>query len=302
MQATQTLELNQQFGMPGIAQIVEGNGGLPKVRIKSSAVAGEIYLHGAHLTSWKPSGAEEVIFMSRQSQFEDGRPIRGGVPICFPWFGPNAGNPKAPAHGFARLRAWNLDSIKLNGEAVTVSMTLSSDDSTRQWWPADFRLTYRATFGHELTMELALENTGISPLRFEEALHTYYRIGDMSKARVTGLDGVRYLDKTDSGNEKIQHGDVVILSETDRVYLNTKDIVEIVDPVLRRRITVAKEHSLTTVVWNPWLAKAQAMADLGDTAWPNMVCVEVSNVNTFAVTVAPGTEHMMRAVTRVSAL
>jgi glucose-6-phosphate 1-epimerase len=240
--------------------------------------------------------------MSRQSQFEDGRPIRGGTPICFPWFGPNAANPKAPAHGFARLRAWHLDSIHQDGEAVTVSMTLSSDESTKQWWPADCRLTHRVTFGSELKMELVLENTSTGPLRFEEALHTYYRIGDMSKTRISGLDGVHYLDKTDSGQEKIQHGDIAIHSETDSVYLNTAGPVEIVDPVLRRRISVAKENSLTTVIWNPWLAKAQAMADLGDTAWPNMVCVEVCNVNAFAVLVAPGRQHTMRAVTRVTSL
>ncbi len=302
MRVAPALQLNQQFGIPGVAEIVEGNGGLPKVHIKSPAVEGDIYLHGAHLASWKPAGAEEVIFMSRQSQFEDGRPIRGGTPICFPWFGANATNPKAPAHGFARSRAWQLDSIQTSGDAVTVSMSLASDEQTKLWWPADFRLTHRVTFGRELTMELLLENTGTSPLRFEEALHTYYRIGDMSKTRVSGLDGVHYLDKTDSGHEKIQNGDIVILAETDSVYLNTTAEVEVVDPVLRRRIRVSKENSLTTVVWNPWLAKAQAMADFGDTEWPNMVCVEVCNVNTFAVLAAPGRRHSMKATTRVSAL
>ena len=302
MHANQALELNQQFGIPGIAQIVEGNGGLPKVRVKSTAVEGDIYLHGAHLASWKPSGAEEVIFMSRQSQFEEGRPIRGGVPICFPWFGPNAANAKAPAHGFARLRAWQLDSIEPAGDGVTVSLTLTSDDETKQWWPADFRLTHRVTFGPELTMELVFENKTAGPLRFEEALHTYYRIGDIAKARVSGLDGIHYLDKTDSAHEKIQHGDIAIGKETDSVYLNTKETVEIIDPVLRRRITVTKDHSVTTVVWNPWLAKAQSMADFGDTEWPNMICVEVSNVNAYAVIVAPGKQHTMKAVTRVSAL
>jgi glucose-6-phosphate 1-epimerase len=302
MHAIQDLELNRQFGIPGVAQIVEGSGGLPKVHVKSPSVEGDIYLHGAHLASWKPAGAEEVIFMSRQSQFEDGRPIRGGTPICFPWFGPNAANPKAPAHGFARLRAWQLDSIEQDGDAVTVTMSLASDESTKQWWPADFRLTHRLTFAQELTMELVLENTGDNPARFEEAMHTYYRIGDMSKTRISGLDGVHYLDKTDSGHEKIQLGDIVVLAETDRVYLNTIAEIEIVDPVLRRRIRVAKENSHTTVVWNPWLAKAQSLADLGPTAWPNMVCVEVSNVNAFAVLVPPGKRHTMKAISRVSAL
>jgi glucose-6-phosphate 1-epimerase len=301
MQASQSLELNQQFGIPGVAQIVEGEGRLPKVHVKTPTVEGSMYLHGAHLASWKPAGAEEVIFMSRQSQFAEGKPIRGGTPICFPWFGPNAENPKAPAHGFARVRSWHLDSIEQSGDAVVVSMSLASDESTKQWWTADFRLTHRISFGSQLTMELAFENTGKNPVRFEEALHTYYRIGDMSKTHIRGLDGIHYLDKTDSGQEKIQRGDISIQAETDSVYLNTKDAVEIVDPVLRRRIKVAKENSLSTVVWNPWLAKAQAMADFGDTEWPNMVCVEVCNVNTFAVLAGPGRKHSMKAITSVSA-
>jgi glucose-6-phosphate 1-epimerase len=302
MQAAQAPTLNQRFGIPGIAEVVEGNGGLSKVRIKSPSAEGEIYLLGAHVTSWKPAGNEEVIFMSRQSRFENGSAIRGGVPICFPWFGPNPNNPKAPPHGFARLRPWQLDSVERTGNAVCVSMSLESDEDTKEWWPADFRLVHHATFGQELTMELVLTNMGSSPLRFEEALHTYYRIGDISKTRLTGLDGVHYIDKTDSFQEKIQHGDIAIGAETDSVYLNTTSAVGIVDPVLRRRITVAKENSLATVVWNPWLVKAQAMADLGETSWPNMVCVEACNVNAFAVLVASGRQHVMRDITRVTAL
>lgn len=302
MQAIETPKLNQRYGIPGVAEVVDGNGGLSKVRIKSPAAEGEIYLYGAHLTSWKPAGAEEVIFLSRQSRFEEGSAIRGGVPICFPWFGPNATNPKAPAHGFARTRAWQLESIGQNPAGVSVTMSLESDDETRKWWPAGFQLLFRVNFGQKLVLELILTNTGGAPLQFEEALHTYYRIGDVSKAQVVGLDGVHYLDKTDSGHEKIQHGDVVIAAETDRVYLNTTHPVEIVDPVLRRRILVSKENSNNTVVWNPWLEKAQSLADLGETAWPNMICVESCNVGASTVQVEPGQQHTMTATTSVTAL
>jgi glucose-6-phosphate 1-epimerase len=302
MQVIEASKLNQRFGIPGVAEIVEGNGGLTKVRVKSAAVEGEIYLQGAHLTSWKPASAEEIIFMSRQSRFESGIAIRGGVPICFPWFGANANNPKAPAHGFARSRPWELESVEKNGDAVSVTMSLVSDEDTKKWLPTTFRLLFRATFGPELAMELILTNTGESPLRFEEALHTYYRIGDISKTQLVGLDGVHYLDKTDSNQEKIQHGDIVIGAEMDSVYLNTTGTIEIVDPVLRRRIYVAKENSGNTVVWNPWLQKAQAMADLGETSWPNMVCVEACNVGANAPEVAPGKQHSMKAITRVTAL
>src|ERR1700758_123587 len=168
----------REFEIPGTAQVVEGNGGLPKVRITTPDVIGEIYLHGAHITSWKPYGAEEVLFLSSQSLWEDGRAIRGGIPICFPWFGGKADDPKAPAHGFVRTKAWQLESIAQTGGAVTVSMFTESNEDTRRCWPAEFRLVHRATFGSELSLELVVTNTGRTPLRFEEALHAYYRAGN----------------------------------------------------------------------------------------------------------------------------
>lgn len=302
MQATQPATLNQQFGIPGIAEIVNGHSGLPKVAISSATAHGEIYLHGAHVTSWKPAESSEVLFMSRNSLFQDGKPIRGGVPVCFPWFGPNASNPKAPAHGFVRTRPWQLKSLENNGADIVVTMELSSDEETKKWWPADFRLVHRVTFGQELTLQLIFANTGSQSLTYEAALHTYYRIGDISRTSVEGLDRVHYLDKTDNAEEKIQHGTLTIGKETDSVYLNTASDIEITDPVLRRKITVQKENSHCTVVWNPWIEKAKALADLGETAWPNMVCVEACNVGPFAVKVAPGQQHSMKAVTRVSSL
>lgn len=302
MQVIQAAELNQRFGIPGIAEVTEGQGGLPKVVIKTSQATGEIYLHGAHVTSWIPAEAHEVLFMSRNAAFQQGKAIRGGVPICFPWFGPNTSTPNAPAHGFARTRSWQLQSLEQQGGAVSVTMSLTSDERTKQWWPADFQLSYRATFGQQLALELTLTNTGLAPLFYEAALHTYYRIGDISKTSIEGLDNIHYFDKTDDNEEKIQHGPLTFSNETDRVYVDTAGDIEIVDPVLRRRITVSKQNSLTTVLWNPWWEKARTIADLGETAWPNMVCVEACNVGPFAVEVAPGQQHSMKAVTRVSAL
>jgi glucose-6-phosphate 1-epimerase len=293
-------ESDRRFEIPGIAQVVEGNGGLPKVRITSPAVEGEMYLHGAHVTSWKPAGGEEVLFLSSRSRWEDGHAIRGGVPVCFPWFGGKANDPNAPAHGFVRTKAWQLESIAHVGDAVTVSMFTESNASTKRWWSADFRLVHRARFGSELSLELVLTNTGTTPLRFEEALHAYHRVGDIEKVRVHGLDTVRYLDKTDSNQEKTQRGEIVIVSETDRVYLNTQHALELEDTVLHRRTRITKENSLTTVVWNPWAQKAKAFADLGDDEWRQMICIESSNVSDFAVDLAPGQQHTMKAIVRVA--
>jgi glucose-6-phosphate 1-epimerase len=295
-----TAELDRRFEIPGTAQVVEGSGGLPKVRITSPQATGEIYLHGAHVTSWKPARAKEVLFVSSQSGWEDGRAVRGGIPICFPWFGGKVDDPKAPAHGFVRTKAWRLESIAQAGDAVTVSMFTESDESTKKWWSPDFRLVHRATFGRELSLELEVSNTGRAPLGFEEALHAYHRVGNIEEARVRGLDAVHYLDKTDANRKKLQHGEIVIVSETDRVYLNTGDAIELDDPVLHRRTRVAKENSRTTVVWNPWVQKAHALSDFADDEWRQMICIETSNVCDFAVELAPGQQHKMKAIVRVA--
>jgi glucose-6-phosphate 1-epimerase len=283
-----------------MASIVTGKGGLPKVRLTSPQSSGEMYLHGAHVTSWKPAGADEALFVSSQSRWEDGQAIRGGVPVCFPWFANRESDPKAPPHGFVRIKAWQIESIAQTGDAISVSMFTESDESTKEWWPADFRLVHRVTFGSELSLELVLTNTGASALRFEEALHAYYRVGDVEKARVRGLDGVHYLDKTDRNQEKTQQRDIVITSETDRVYLNTSGAVELEDPVLHRRIRIAKENSRATVVWNPWVQKAHSMSDFGNDEWRQMICIETTNVADFAVNLEPGRQHTMKAFVRVA--
>ena len=243
-----------------------------------------------------------MLFVSSKSGWKDGRAIRGGVPICFPWFADRSGHPTSPAHGFVRSKTWQLESIAQNGDAVNVSMVTESDGETRKWCPNDFRLVHRATFGSELTLELTVTNTSEAPLRFEEALHAYFKVGDIAQVRLQGLDTVHYLDKTDLAREKVQDGAITIVSETDRVYLDTPHEIELEDQALRRRIRVAKENSLTTVVWNPWIGKARSLSDFGDDEWQEMVCVETSNVANLAVDLVPGQQHQMKASMRVAAL
>jgi glucose-6-phosphate 1-epimerase len=294
---------DRRFDIPGTAQLVAGNGGLPKVRITTPEASGEMYLQGAHVTSWRPSGRTEMFFLSSQSRWEDSAAIRGGIPVCFPWFGGKKDDTKAPPHGFVRTQAWQLESIAQVGGAVTVSMVTESNEDTKIWWPDDFRLVHRVTFGSELTLELMVTNSGKTSLRFEEALHTYCGVGDVEKVRVRGLDRVYFLDKTDSNHKRLQqHGDIVIVSETDRVYLNTSDTIELEDPVSRRRIRITKENSHTSVVWNPWIQKARAMPDFADDEWKRMICIETCNVSDFDVALEPGQQHTMKAVLRVADL
>ena len=292
--------LAQRFAIPGKADVVSGSGGLVKVVISAPQASGEMYLHGGHVTSWKPKGFDEVLYLSPHSLFQDGRAIRGGVPICFPWFGDKQGDPSAPAHGFVRTKGWQLDGIEVEGQGIAVTMSTGSDDDTRKWWPFDFRLLCRATFGRELKLELTVANTGSSPFTFEEALHAYCAVGDAESAVVVGLDATRYIDKTDNRIEKMQSGELRFTAETDRVYLDTERDLELVDATGKRRINVHKHDSRTTVVWNPWAEKSIALKDLGPGEWKNFACIETSNVDRCAVKLDPGQSHAMAAVISVS--
>ena len=295
-------ELDHRFGIPGVARITEGNGGLPRIQITGSQAEGEMYLHGAQVTSWKPAGQDEVLFLSTQSRWQEGQAIRGGIPICFPWFRAKADDPKAPAHGFVRTRTWQLESIVQEERGVLVSISFESDELTRRWWPGEFRLSYRVVFGSELILELGCTNTGKTAFRFEEALHTYNRVADVANVRLEGLHAMHFLDNSDSNAEKVQHAGVKITAPTDNAYLNTQDNVELMDPELHRQIRLKKTNSLTTVVWNPWWEGAARLGDLGDDEWGQFLCVEASNILTASVSLAPGEEHKMTAVLSVGKL
>ena len=292
--------LNRRFARSGLAEIVAGRGGLPLLRITSPMGSAEIYLYGAHVTSWRPAGAEEVLFVSEKSEWAPGKAIRGGIPICFPWFGPKADDPAAPKHGFARLREWRLDSLTpWDDGGVTLVCVLESDDATRALWPHQFCTAYRITLGKTLRLELSVINTGTEPLRFEEALHTYFCVGAAEEISIAGLDMVSYLDKNDNFRQKHQDGALRFQGPVDHVYLNTAGPVEVADPTLHRRLRTEKLHSETTVVWNPWQQADAGLADLGDDEWHSMVCVEASNVMQAAIVLGPGEEHMLRATISV---
>jgi len=288
-------EMNRRFAIAGIAQLVAGNGGLAKVRITGPSAIGEIYLNGAQVMSWHPAGAEEVIFVSERSHWEDGRAIRGGIPVCFPWFRGKADDSKAPAHGVVRTRAWALESVKLENDAsVTVVCVTESDETTRRWWPHDFRLTHRINVGRALRMELTASNIGSNAFRFEEALHTYFLVGDVERVEVRGLNGLAYLDNVDGNRKKLQSGELTLSGPIDNAYLNATGPVEIRDSLRGRKLLTQKENSATTIVWNPWRDGAARLADLGDDEWHPMACVEGANILDAAISLAPGESHTLR--------
>jgi glucose-6-phosphate 1-epimerase len=293
-------ELDHRFGISDVARVSEGHGGLARVEINTPLAHGEIYLHGAHVTSWRPAGSEEVLFLGTKSRWEEGQAIRGGIPICFPWFRGKADDPHAPAHGFVRTRSWQLYSIVENKAGVAVTMFIESDEQTRRWWPGEFRLVHRVTFGSELKLELTCINTGRTQVHFEEALHTYSRVADVKDVCLQGLDGIRFLDNTDANKEKVQVGNLTVASQTDDAFMNTENTVDLLDPKMDRRLRLQKAKSTTTVVWNPWQEGARRLQDLGEREWMQFLCLEASNIMGAAVTLAPGQEHTMTAVLRVA--
>lgn len=254
--------------------------------------------------SWAPTGFDPVLWVSSRAKDSVGSAIRGGVPICFPWFGPGRSGDLKPAHGFARITGWKLtdgDRADDDAAAATARFTLTHEDvdaGLREVFPYEFRAVYTVDFGATLTMSLTVENTGPTEFEFEEALHTYLSVGDSRRVSIEGLDGVRYFDKVIQQG-RTHNGAVEITDETDRVYYS-HGTVQVKDPVMGRTITATKDGSANTVVWNPWSEKARAMDDFGDDEWQSMVCVETANVLDNAVRLAAGESHTMTQQLSVS--
>jgi glucose-6-phosphate 1-epimerase len=275
---------------------------LARLSIDTDICAADLYLHGAHLCRWQPrSQPHPVLWMSEASRFESGAPIRGGVPICFPWFGPKAGDPAAPVHGVARISAWNLDGVALEPDgSVVVRLGLDFGSLASPHVTHNLVLAYELRLGRGLSMALTVTNPGDAPVVFEEALHTYFAVSDVRQVSVAGLEGATYLDKVDGARRKTQTEALITIGgETDRLYLDTGAAITLTDPGLGRRIHVDKTGSRSSVVWNPWVAKSRAMADFGDDEWPGMICIETANAADNAVTVPPHASHSMTAAVSV---
>ena len=287
----QTIEQLRRHEIPGRVAVLSGNGGLPKVIVSTNTSMAEIYLHGAHVTGFQINDEPPLLFMSVKSLFAPDKAIRGGVPICFPWFGSRAG---LPAHGFARIAPWELTATQeLPGGGARVHLQLPENAGGANVFRG--KTEFIVTVNDRLTMELQVTNVSAEPLSFEECLHAYFSVGDIGDVAITGLKGAAYLDKTANNARKLEVGDAIkIASETDRVYLDTTVAVEIHDAKWRRSIRIEKSNSQSTVVWNPWVAKSKAMADFGDEEFRQMVCVEAGNVGQNQITIAPGNTSTLK--------
>lgn len=263
-----------------------GLGGLPLVRVETATSTADIYLHGAHVTHFQRHGEKPVLFLSRQAVFEPGKPIRGGVPVIMPWFGPREGS---PAHGFVRTVGWELQEVGFSSDDCARLRFRLPDCPAAAEWPR-FVAEFEVIVGMALELQLKVTNVDDSRmLPLETCLHTYFAVSDIANVEVAGLRGVGYLDALDGFREKVETEQAIqFAGEVDRVYFNSPQTVEIVDRQWNRVIEVAKTDSLSTVLWNPWIEKSKRLPDYGDDEYQRMVCVESGNVKQNQSQLQPG--------------
>ena len=288
-------QLNDSFALTGQISFREDAGGLIVVDVSNRHATASIVLQGAHVVSWKPKDAEEVIWLSEKATLAPGKSIRGGIPICWPWFGAHESDTAFPAHGFARTVMWHVtETQSLDTGETLIVLCLTQTEKAKTLWPHSTPVEYRITVGSSLDLELITRNTGTDSIVIGDALHTYFNVSDVSKISISGLEGCSYLDKVENFEQKQQSGPVIIDQEVDRVYLDTSLDCVIDDPGMSRRIRVSKQGSHSTIVWNPWEATANKMGDLGENGYLNMVCVESANAANDVVTIEPGDEHHLK--------
>ncbi len=280
--------------------------GYPAYQIETAFCSATVALHGAHLTHWKPAhSSQPVIFNSPESVYREGKAIRGGVPICWPWFNAHPTAPEQhPSHGVARNRFWTLESATVEAGVATIRLALPVTPAIAEHVPFPYHLTAIFTLGK--TCRLSLETTNLSSQNIPVggALHTYLAVSDVEKIYLTGLQNTPYLDTTVSPTrEEIQSQEQLrVEGEVDRIYSGTGNEVELIDEKWQRRIVVGKEGSLSTVVWNPWLAKATALADLPNEAYRDFVCIEATNARQDTRITPPGKTHNLVTTLQVNSL
>ncbi|HCM26092.1 MAG TPA: D-hexose-6-phosphate mutarotase [Treponema sp.] len=279
------------FAIPGSVDLVEGTGGLPKILIRSDSGEAEVYLHGAHVTSFTPKGAKDLLWLSPLSPFASGKNIRGGVPVVFPWFGPHHARKDLPAHGFVRSKSWEIaSSARLSDGRVRVALRTHSDEATLAFWPHDFTLELAVTVGAELGLELTATNTGCDPFAYEDCLHTHFAVGAVAASGVSGLEGSCCIDKVADGKRAVRAGEIKPAAALTDVFTLAPPRTVIRDEKNGRSIVCEQEGFRGTVVWTPWTGAETNFPDIGAN-WKDFLCVEAANCIDYDVTLLPGTSH-----------
>lgn len=294
-------QLNADYGIADQLQFSLGKGDLPVIKINNAQAQGVISVYGGQVLAYRPTSAsEDLMFLSEQAYYQTGKAIKGGTPICWPWFGPDPEGLGRASHGFVRNRLWTVQSTSTTpNQETTVKLGLADTPETREIWPHSFELSIEFTIGSTLKIELITHNTGGQPFSITQALHTYFQVGAIAPLRVKGLADTAYIDKVDGGVQKQQSGEIAIAEEVDRIYLGVPPVLAVEDPTLHRRIEITASGSQTAVVWNPWIDNSTKMADLQDDDYQKFVCVETANAANEVIEIKPGTAHSLSADYRI---
>ena len=287
-------ELNEKFALPGQLTFKSGDGDFPFIEVMNSHALAIISVYGGHVLAYQPLGQAPILWVSDSSHYQEGKAIRGGIPVIWPWFGPHRSDTAKPSHGIARTRMWQVLATKvLPDDACQIRLGLSNDATTTELWPHPFNLEIEITVGTKLTVTLIAKNLADKPVTYGAALHTYFTVSAIGDIQILGLEDTLYIDQLDDNQRKTQTGPITFAAETDRIYVDTEADCVIDDPGLKRKIRIAKYGSRSTVVWNPWIAKSQRMADMGDEEYHSMVCVETANAADDVRVVGPGETHRL---------
>ncbi|WP_299491751.1 D-hexose-6-phosphate mutarotase [Acaryochloris sp. IP29b_bin.137] len=296
-------QLNADYGIAEHLHFSLGKGDFPLIHIDNPHAQASISVYAGQVLSYCPKAAEaDLLFLSQNAYFQTGKAIKGGIPICWPWFGPDPEKLGRASHGFVRNRLWSVQSTMTTPEQATkVTLGLVNTPDTQEIWPYAFALSIEITVGQTLNIALITRNTGHQPFPLTQALHTYFQIGDINTVRVKGLEGKQYIDKVDGGHQKQQSGLVTLSEEVDRIYMDISPELVIEDPTLHRKIRIQSQGSQTAIVWNPWIDKAAQMADFANDEYQQMVCVETANAANDVVNLPPNGEHHLGVNYRVEA-
>jgi glucose-6-phosphate 1-epimerase len=291
--------LNKKFGIGNELAFKELAAGITSIELDTALATASISLMGGQVLTWHPKSQQEpVLWLSKLAQYEPGKAIRGGVPICWPWFGAHASDSHLPGHGFARVAQWEIDSTKIDASGVVeLELTLADSDIPAKLrpsdWPASIILSACIRIGEKLEVTLTTTNKSDLALRLTEGLHTYFQVSEIEHVRVLGLDECDYVDLTEGNQRCKQLGPIVFKGETGRIFVNCDRTSVIEDCVLGRAIHIAATGSQSMAVWNPGLEIASKMADLGKEGWRSMVCVETANALENTILIQPRHKHTM---------
>jgi glucose-6-phosphate 1-epimerase len=290
-------QLNADYGIANKVKFVAGKGSFPVIEIKNEYAQAVISLYGGQVLSFQPvTQTQDLMFVSTQAFYQTGKAIKGGTPICWPWFGNDPEEKGRSSHGFVRNRLWQMREVVSTQDGATkIIMGLVDTDETRKIWDYSFDLAIAITVGSSLTIELITRNTGNKPFSITQAMHTYFRIGDINQVQVLGLEAKDYIDKVDGGKQKTQSGIVTFSEECDRIYLNVPSELVINDAAGDRKIKITTTNSNTAIVWNPGSVVSAKMADLGDLDYQHFVCVETANAANEIIEISAGSEYQLIA-------